>query len=193
MDSNDVYALIVRNNPQLKGFQNDIEAATAEEKIAQKRFYPDIGIGAAFDSGMGRDGSDRVMAKVAITLPIWQKNYKAAERQAKAQTRQAMQQRIQMTNNLLAKARQIIYEYENNERTIRLYVDTIIPKTRQMLTASEAAYLANKIDFLNLVDAQRALLDSQLMYERTVFDNAKKLAEIEMLAGTELPISKTNN
>jgi cobalt-zinc-cadmium efflux system outer membrane protein len=193
MDSNSIFSSLVRNNPQLKALEHNIEAARADEKTAQKKFYPDLGVGVAVDAGMGKNGESRTMPKVAISLPIWRKNYKAAERQAKAQISSQTQQKIQMTNDLLAKTRQIIYEYENNDRTIRLYGDTIIPKTRQMLAASEAAYLSNTIDFLNLIDAQRALLENRLVYEKTICDNAAKLAEIEMLIAIELPMNETEN
>jgi outer membrane protein TolC len=165
----------------------DIDAAALDQKLAEKKYYPDFGLGVSVDSGMGHNGSDRVMAKVSVSLPIWRGNYNAAERQAKAQKEQITQQKIQLANDLLARARQVIYEIENGEREIRLYSDTIIPKTKEMLAASESAYQANTIDFLNLIDAQRALLDNQLYYQRAVFDNAKKLAEIEMLTGADLP------
>jgi hypothetical protein len=37
-----------------------------------------------------------------------------------------------------------------------------------------------------LVDAQRMLLDYHLSLQRAIADNQQKLAELEMLAGTEL-------
>ena len=47
-----------------------------------------------------------------------------------------------------------------------LYGDVIIPKVKEMLTASETAYQAGTIDFLSLIDAQRKFLEYRLMYER---------------------------
>jgi hypothetical protein len=37
-----------------------------------------------------------------------------------------------------------------------------------------------------LIDAQRTLLKFELLYERAATDNQQKLAELEMLLGTEL-------
>ena len=54
------------------------------------------------------------------------------------------------------------------------------------MQASETAYQAGTVDFLSLIDAQRTLLNFQLRYERAVTDNEQKLAELEMLAGSEL-------
>lgn len=184
---------ITQNNPQLQALDYDIEAVRNKEKLAGKKFYPDIGVGVSYidtthamASGVRDSGKDPVIAMVSLTLPIWTDNYKAAERQAKAQLRQTTQEKIQLENTLAARARQALYEFEDSNRKIRLYGDVVIPKTREMVTASESAYLSGTIDFLSLIDAQRALLRYQLDYERVVAENAQKLAELEMLAGAEL-------
>ena len=41
---------------------------------------------------------------------------------------------------------------------------------------------------MSLVDAQRTLLEYQLRYERAVTDNQHKRANLEMLAGAQLPV-----
>jgi len=63
----------------------------------------------------------------------------------------------------------------------------LVPKAEELLGASETAYMAETIDFLSLIDAQRTLLEYQLLYERSVTDNQQRLAELEMLVGAQLP------
>ena len=82
--------------------------------------------------------------------------------------------------------RVIRQENSDSVRKIRLYRNTLIPKGRELLQASEAAYREGTIDFLSLIDAQRTLLDYHLSLQRAIADNQQKLAELEMLAGTEL-------
>jgi len=41
---------------------------------------------------------------------------------------------------------------------------------------------------LSVIDAQRTLLEFQVRYERALTDNQQKLAELEMLAGVQLPV-----
>ena len=60
-------------------------------------------------------------------------------------------------------------------------------KAEELLGASETAYQGGTVDFLSLIDAQRMLLRYQLFHARAVADNGQKLAELEMLAGTQLP------
>jgi outer membrane protein TolC len=187
IDSEQLQTIVAKNNPQLQALGYEIETARSNEKLAKKRFYPDIGVGLGVDSGMGDDGDDRIMAKISLILPIRTDNYKAGQRQARAQLNKASQEKIQLENTLAAKVRRVLYEHQNSDREIRLYRDIVIPKAREMLVVSETAYQAGTIDFLSLVDAQRSLLQYQLEYEKAIAENAQRLAELEMLAGVQLP------
>ncbi len=186
--------MIIQNNPDLQALDHELEAARSNEELAKKKSYPDFGIGVGFidtahaaASGVDDSGKDPVIAMVSLTLPIWTDNYKAAQRQAQAQLNQKAYEKNQMQNYLAADAQQLLYEFEDSSRKIKLYRDVIIPKAKEMLIASESAYQAGTIDFLSLIDAQRLLLNYQLDYERYLAENAQKLANIEMLTATELP------
>jgi len=192
-----LYEMIIHNNPDLKSIDYEIEAARNAEKLAKKKSYPSFGIGVGYidtaharASGVSDSGKDPVIGMVSLTLPIWADNYKAAQRQASAQLGQRTSEKIQMENTLAAKARQFLYEFEDTGRKIELYRGIIVPKAREMLDASQVAYQAGSIDFLSLIDAQRTLLQYELYYERSLAENAQKLAKIEMLAGMELPAAE---
>ncbi len=186
IDFAQVNELIMQNNPELQGAAYEIEAAYSKEKLTKKEFYPQFGIGVAVDAGMGEDMHSRTMPKIQLTLPIWRKKYKAAERQAKAQVQQVKQQKVEIGNILSARAQQVLFELESSDRKIRLYRDTIMPKVKEMVGASESAYKAGTQDFLNLIDSQRTLIRYQLEYERVIADNGQSIAELEMLTGTDL-------
>jgi len=195
IDFPQLYAMIIQNNPDLQAMDYEIEAARNTEKLAKKKSFPHFGIGVSYidtaharASGVDDSGKDPIIGMVSLTLPIWADNYKAAQRQARAQLHQKTHKKTQMENTLAAKARQLLYEFEDTNRKSKLYRDVIIPKAKEMLVASESAYQAGAIDFLSLIDAQRMLLKYELYYERCLAENAQKLAKIEMLAGTQLPI-----
>ena len=181
-----VYSLVIQNNPDIKALGYDIDAARSGRKLAEKRFYPDIGLGVSVDAGMGRNMESRVMPIISINIPIWRDSYKAGERQATAMINQTTKEKEQMQNTLAATAQQVLFEFEDSTRKIHLYGDILIPKSKEHLIASENAYQAGTVDFLALLDALQGLLDYQLLYERSLADNAQKLAELEMLTGIEL-------
>ena len=194
-DFSQLYTMIVKNNPDLQALEYEVEAARNSEKLAEKKSYPQLGIGVSYidtaharASGVDDSGKDPVIGMVSLTLPIWTDNYNAAQRQARAQLRQRTLEKTQMENTLASNAQQLLYEFEDSSRKIRLYRDVIIPKSKEMLLASETAYQSGTIDFLSLIDAQRVLLKYELYYERSLAENTQKLAKIEMLAGTQLSV-----
>ncbi len=195
-DTGQLIETVMQNNPDIQSLGYDIAAGKSNVELAKKKFYPEIGVGFGIDEGMGADGENRYMPKLSVNLPLWRGSYKAGELQAKAMLNKTVQEKIQLGNNLAAKTQQILYELDDSGRKIALYGDFVIPKTKEMLTASETSYRAGGIDFFSLIDAQRKLLKYQLEYERALADNAQKQAEIEMLAGTELsmlPVKSENN
>ncbi len=181
--------LLSRKNPELAGLDFEAMAAKSRIELAKKNFYPDIGVGVEwtqFDETGMNSGRDSVALMFQINLPIWRNSYSGAERQAQAEAMSVEQKRIDTENNILAKTAQSYYEYNDSIRKIRLYKDTLIPKAEELLEASESAYKAGTIDFLSLIDAQRMVLEYHLAYDKALADNRQKLAELEMLAGTEL-------
>lgn len=182
-------ALLIQNNPQLSAKDFEIAAAKKNLELAQKKFYPqtEVGIEAMYQSEatMG-EGRQPLYATVSFTLPLWRDSYSAAQRQAAAQIRKARQEKTQTQNDLVKDAQTTLYDYESAVRKLKLYRDVLIPKTKELLAASENAYSAGSVDFLNLIDAQRKLLEFELLYEEAVKNARQKLAELEALAGVPI-------
>ena len=178
--------ILRQKNPELASLNYEAMAAGSKITLAEKNFYPDIGVGLMWENMDNRGGRDGVAMVFQMNLPLWRDSYSAGARQAQAQKASIEQQKIETENVLLTKASQSLYEYRDSIRKIRLYRNTLIPKGRELLQASEAAYREGTIDFLSLIDAQRMLLDYHLSLQRAIADNQQKLAELEMLAGTEL-------
>ena len=59
-------------------------------------------------------------------------------------------------------------------------------KSRRTTSVIGGSIQKGNADFIALLDGQRTLMDYRLSYQRVLADNRQKLAELEMLAGTEL-------
>jgi outer membrane protein TolC len=186
IDYEQLVSMLRQKNPELAGLNLEAMAAGSKITLAEKNFYPDIGVGVMWENMDSPGGRDGVAMVFQMNLPLWRDSYRAGVRQAQAQKASIEQQRVDTENALLTKASQALYEYRESVRKIRLYRDVLIPKGKELLQASEAAYRVGTIDFLSLVDAQRMLLDYYLSVQRAIADNRQKLAELEMLTGTEL-------
>lgn len=193
IDRRQIKEILLAQNPELQALDFDIESARSRVELAKKKFYPDIGVGIdwvqtddAIMAGARDSGKDPVMLMFSLNLPVWRQSYEAAEIQARAIARKTRLEKTQMENTLIARVERVLYDYEDSERKQRLYGDILVPKAQELIGASESAYQGGMIDFLSLIDAQRTLLNFELLHERAITDNRQKLAELEMLVGAEL-------
>jgi cobalt-zinc-cadmium efflux system outer membrane protein len=193
LDQQEIISTLIRANPELAGLNWEIEAARSRIELAKKKFYPNIGMGVdwiqtgdAISSGTSDSGRDALALMFSMNIPLWQDSYKAAERQARSNVRKVRQEKIDAENKTIARAVKVLYDFEDTQRKMNLYGDTLISKAEELVYASETAYKAGTVDFLSLIDAQRMLLKYRLDYERAITNNQQKLAELEMLVGVEL-------
>jgi outer membrane protein TolC len=184
---------VLANNPDLKSLLHVVEKGRAAKRLAGKESYPDfvvgvgyINIGEAIDPDMTDSGKDAWTATVGITLPIWFGANKSRKQEAEAQYRYAQFRHADAVNRLRAITEKLVFEYEDALRKTRLYRDGLVPKAEQSLNANYTAYQAGETDFLNLLDAQRQLLEFRLQFERARSNLAIRRAELEMISGTNL-------
>jgi len=192
------------SNPDLKAIDFTIAQEKAAIDLAKKNYFPDLTLGVEYintnpaleppanpETGevprVKDDGKDPVIAKFAINLPIWYNKYRAGEKEARLRHVAAISERRDRENSLLVDLKMELYNFRDAERKIDLYRDTLLPKTRQAFTVIQKAFTAGKTDFLDVVDAERTLLEFELSYERALTNRAQHLAKLEMLIGKELP------
>ena len=54
------------------------------------------------------------------------------------------------------------FMFRESSRTLELLTQRLLPKARQSLEVAQSGYVSGKVDFLNLLDAERTLLGFQL-------------------------------
>jgi cobalt-zinc-cadmium efflux system outer membrane protein len=187
-------ATLENRNPELQAMGFDIERLDREVAVAKRNFYPDVGLGVDWMQMPMPEGGNAndVMLSLELNLPIWRSSYRAGELQARAMARRARYERKDLENTLAARAARALYEFENSGRQVKLYDEALVPRAQELIGASEAAYMAGTIDFLNLISAQQALLQFRLERERSWADQQQRLAELEMLAGADLSQMASN-
>jgi len=172
-------------NPELRELQHAVDRERHAIQLARKEYWPDITVGLDYvQTGPAimdtpESGKDPVMAMVSVTLPIWYGKLHAGVRQAEARHRAAARAHQQRENVLGARIKMALYRFQDAERKIDLYRDTLVPKGRQSVRASETAFRAGKASFLDVIDAIRILLEFELSHERALADRAQRLAELE--------------
>ena len=192
-------AWLAESSPQLKALAHEIAQSRRQIELARKDYFPDVTVGLNYiqtaPSTHGRhpadDGKDPFVAMVSVNLPIWREKLDAGVREARHLYTAAIRRKQQQTNSLTAELKFVLYRYHDAERKIDLFRDTLLPKAKQGLKATQVAFQAGKASFTDLLDAQRVLLEFQLGHERARSSKAQRLAELEMLVGRK--ISRSGN
>jgi len=180
--------MLREGSPDLAALDAEIVREERAIRLAEKDYWPDLMVGAGYmREQMNGGGEDGVMAMVGATLPIWRGKYAAGVREAERRHDAAVGRRADRENVLAAQLADAAYRLRDARRKIDLYRDTLLPKARESLKATEAAFRAGRASFTDLVDAERVLLDFQLSYERALASHVERLAELEMLIGRALP------
>jgi outer membrane protein TolC len=119
-----------------------------------------------------------------MTLPIWRDRIAAQIAQAQADTRAAearlTSEEIMLTVDFAMKS----YDYREVTRILALLQDQLVPKARKSLEIARSGYLSGQIEFFNLIDAERTLLNFQLSQVEARTRREIILAELSlMIAG----------
>lgn len=181
---------MLENNPELKALDFRIEHERIAIRVARKNYLPDFSIGLDYVfTGEARmadvvdSGKDPIMAMLQINVPIWFSRIKSEVNRAKNILDSVLEEKSKKKNTLIADLDMVYYQYRDAERKVSLYRDQMVPRARQALDVSRSAYKTGNMDILNLVDAQRTLLDFQLHEKELQVLRAIKLAELELLTG----------
>ena len=74
-----------------------------------------------------------------------------------------------------------------SERNLSLLRERLLPRAEESLQVARAGYAANRVDFLNLIDAERTLLEFQLAEVQAQTQRELALAELSFLLLAETP------
>jgi outer membrane protein TolC len=185
---------ILEKNPALDEYRALAKASEARREAAELNYYPGFAVGvetilqdSARDGDPINNGENPLVATLSVNLPIWQEPRDAAVRQAELD-KSAWRQRMISAGDSLSRSMQLaLYGYRDAGRRMELYHDALLPKAEQGLGATLEAFQAGEASALDLVDAERSLLEFELAYLRALADQAQRMAEMEAILGEEIP------
>ncbi|MGF1615361.1 MAG: TolC family protein [Gammaproteobacteria bacterium] len=183
-------ALARQLNPELAASRHAVARERRSVELARREYYPDIKLGLEYArdgsarmARMDGGGADMLVGGVSVNVPIRRSRYDAGVREASARLAEASHQVHEQGNALEAELKAALFAYRDSQRKLQLYAGTLVPKARQSLAVTEAAYRTAEAGFSDLIDTQRVLLEFQLAHERAAADRAQARARIGALAG----------
>jgi outer membrane protein TolC len=159
MSDEELFAAALKQNPRLRAMAAEINAADAFIRVAQKEKVPDFTAGGEVDV----KASPLIWnPQFSMTLPIWRDKL-AAELAAAQAGKRAAEARLSAEQiSLAVDFAEQTYLIREADRELMLLRERLLPRARQSLEIARAAYRSGQVDFLNVIDDERSLLNFQL-------------------------------
>jgi cobalt-zinc-cadmium efflux system outer membrane protein len=189
VDESILFKGLNRTSPELSALAHTVEQGTHRVKLAKRERLPDFTIGVQYiqtgdaDVPVTDSGKDPIIGTVGINLPIWFGKNRARIASADYQKTAAQLTLENRKQTLNADIQQTLYKLRDADRKINLYKESLIPKALQSLEVNRKGYESGHMEFINLIDAERMLLEFELSHERALSDHIKYRAELSKLTG----------
>ncbi len=179
-----------QHRPMLQAMQNRVQAADRMTELAQRDYYPDFTVGAAYglrqgvNPASGKTRPDFASIMLSMSLPLYsdRKQDRALD-QRRAETARAQFSLRDAINQVDAEIDRAASDLNIARKQVVLFDQGILPQARQTTASMLAGYQVNKVDFLNLVRAQLNEFNMDIQYWKQVSTLYQAKARLAAAAG----------
>jgi outer membrane protein TolC len=182
----------VGERQELLANQSMIQKAEFATSLAKKNYYPDFNIQATYitvpkvNDMFPDSGKDPFGIMFGINIPIWLGARRAGVQQANENFSAQRLKYENLMNQVEAEIADIAFQIKTTGETLDLYERGLLTQAESSLKSATAAYQTGKLDFLNLLDAERMLLQLRLAYTNEQANYFKQIAALERAVGGNL-------
>ena len=176
-------------NPLLNGLRERIKKDELAQELAGLERWPDLTVGVDYiETGealgpVSGSGDDPWALRLGFTLPISRGRYAAAEREAERNLAASRYDLQSQQVSIRAELEHAVFKVDDAARQVGLYRDTLLPRARESLDLTRTAYTAGRSTLLELIEAERDLLDIENAYWRACKDQLQSQARLTTIVG----------
>jgi cobalt-zinc-cadmium efflux system outer membrane protein len=179
------------NRPEIAGADATIAMAKTEVDIACKEYSPDVTLGLVYalvgkrTDAQGRampppdNGQDVLGLMAGVNLPIHREKLAAAVAEATNRQLAAEQAKRSVVSGIDRSLDDLSYRIPLTYQRLHLFENVLSIQAEQSLRSAEAGYAAGTLNALDLLDAERVLLDVGTATARARADYAIGVAQLE--------------
>lgn len=177
----------VKDLPALQRLQHQGEAKRLSSRALEKGYIPDLTLGLGQKHLEGPDGDDSgLMLSAAISLPLFDRR-QGEHQQALAELTQLESQYRLTRSQVETQARSLWQLASQLTDNARLFKQQSLATSDELLAIAETAYRNNELGVLELIDAYRSALESQINALQLALEARLKQIELDKLIGRDLP------
>lgn len=184
----DVLKQNIIQSPQLARWENQIARGKAALELEKAKVLPDISIGGGGTS-YNETGDNAFLFGISIPLPIFNRN-QGGKKEAAYNISKYYELQKAARSEVMNQFNEIFTELSVSHNNIKGLRANILPGAEEVFKASQVAYADGKIDYLNVLDAQRTYFLSQTEYLETLTVYHKAKTDMEGLIGQSIDAIK---
>ncbi len=191
-DESALLNLALARREEIQSIQAMVGKSEILKSLAKRNYWPDFNLKASYinvSEGLGTApdaGKNAWSVSVGLNLPIWLGKRKAAVREADAMISANRFAHENLKNQVRSEIKDYYYQIEITAKTLALYEQGLITQAESSLESAMASYRTGRLDFLDLLDAERMLLNLKLGYAKEQASYQEHLAALERTVGGEL-------
>lgn len=180
----DLVARLDRANPVLKAQDAAIKAAVGTQALAKKSWYPDVAVGlSVVDQNRRWQGYE---AMVSVKIPLNSTLRRAEIGAATAELGAARSRRDALAARTREQLEAAFWNFDEAQRIAVVLHQTHIPQTELALKSAVSGYQENRVDLLNLLEAQRRAFQNRLEHLMYLVNQQRAMADMEKILGGSL-------
>lgn len=181
-----LFAEAARNRPEVLAAETQIERYGLEKKLMEKEYLPDYKLGLEYRDIQSED--NMLMFTVSVELPIWQSKYKAGVREAERMQASSLSAREAAERQSAFDVQDAHFKLLTAQRTLHIYRTELVPQAEARFSTSEAGYREGKVDFLDLLESERFLLNTKVMTAMSEGTVGMQAARLERAVGIDMTV-----
>lgn len=178
---------ILINNPKVSELDKRIEAAKAQETVANKSSFPKLGVGFEYnfiaertDVSIPENGKDAYMPMITFSLPVNRKKYRAATQESQMMQSSYREMQTNVVNNIESTFAMVVFDVERAKQQLELYQKQKA-QTQQIINLLFSSYSNMGDDFEELLRMQQELLKYENMEITTLTEFQTAIAKLKFL------------
>jgi cobalt-zinc-cadmium efflux system outer membrane protein len=186
-----VRRLALADRPEIAAADAAIEQSRRMTGLARKEYAPDVTLGLSYTAVGDRtdmagrlnppqdNGQDILALSAGVNLPIWRKKLAAGVEEAVDRELQAQEEKLATIDGIGRSLSDLAARIPLTWERLRLFEDVLLVQADQSLRSAEAGYSSGTLHALDLLDAERVLLEVRIQSKRTLADYDIALAQLE--------------
>jgi cobalt-zinc-cadmium efflux system outer membrane protein len=178
------------NSPRLRQARLQVTREEAQVDVDRSQRIPDLTVivGNKKDDEIGRS---QTVVGVAVPLPLFNRNQGALQ----ASLARAEKARVQVDAERLRLHQDLASAYQRAQLTreqVRSMRDDILPAAQRVFDSTVTGFEAGKFGFLEVLDAQRTLLQIRTQYIQALYDRYRAVADLGRYVDTGAGATQDN-